>query len=216
MASTTRTRLLATTLAATSILGGVGSRAGEGAPPEGTPSAAPRDSRRDMVTALPSLGPHPSLGAEARLFDRLIGTWDCNYSFHAADGTVSRSSGELKFGWIIDGRALQDIWIGYPKDHTKDERSIGTSVRFFDSNAGIWRVVWVAPANGLLITLQGGAEGSRIVLRGQDSDGSALRWSFNDIEADSFVWRGEKSRDGGQTWRLEEEHHMRRRNRGSE
>lgn len=211
MASSKATRLIASTLAATSILCGMVSSAGEVARAEVTPSAAGGDSRRDMIIALPSLAPHPSLGEEARLFDRLIGTWDCDYSFHAEDGTVSRSSGELKFGWIIDGRALQDIWIGYPKDRSKDERSIGTSVRFFDTKAKIWRVVWVAPANGLMITLQGGAEGSRIVLKGQDGDGSSLRWSFNDIQADSFVWRGEKSRDGGKTWRLEEEHRTKRR-----
>ena len=54
-------------------------------------------------------------------------------------------------------------------------------------------------------------EGDRIVLRGVDSDGSPIRWSFNDIKPDSFVWRGEKSRDGGKTWKLEEEHHMKRR-----
>jgi hypothetical protein len=41
-----------------------------------------------------------------------------------------------------------------------------------------------------------------------------LRWSFNEIQTDSFIWRGEKSRDGGKTWRLREEHHMKRRNGG--
>jgi hypothetical protein len=84
-------------------------------------------------------------------------------------------------------------------------------VRFFDSKSKMWRVVFVAPAFGVLSTLQGGAEGNGIVLTGQDSDGSSLRWSFNDIQTDSFVWRGEKSRDGGKTWRLEEEHQMKRR-----
>jgi len=163
-----------------------------------------------MITALAAPGPHSSLGDQARVFDRLVGTWDCDYSFHAEDGSVRHSTGELLFGWIIDGRALQDIWIGYPK-RPGDERNIGTSVRFYDTKSKMWRVVFVAPAFGVLTLTQGGAEGDRIVLRGQDSDGSSLRWSFNDIKADSFVWRGEKSRDGGQTWRLEEEHHMKRR-----
>jgi hypothetical protein len=42
-----------------------------------------------------------------------------------------------------------------------------------------------------------------------------LRWSFNDLKGDSFIWRGEKSRDGGKTWKLEEEHQMKRRNSGA-
>jgi hypothetical protein len=48
-----------------------------------------------------------------------------DYTFFAKDGGVRRASGELKFGWIIDGRAVLDIWITYPKEASK-ERSIGT------------------------------------------------------------------------------------------
>ncbi len=168
------------------------------------------DPRVAMVTALAASGPQPSLGDEAHVWDRFVGTWDCEYTFYLDDGTVRHSSGELMFGWILDGRALQDIWITYPKQAGKD-RGIGTSLRFFDPKSKTWRVVFVSPAYGALITVQGGIEGGRIILRGVDDDGAALRWSFNDIKADSFVWRGEKSRDGGKTWRLEEEHHMRRR-----
>jgi hypothetical protein len=166
---------------------------------------------QEMVAVLSAARPHPSLGDEARVFDRFVGTWDCEYTFFGEDGSTRHSTGELDFGWILDGRAMQDIWITYPKDETT-ERGIGTSVRFFDHKSGIWRVVFVSPAFDALLTLEGGAEGNRIVLRGVDGDGSLLRWSFNDIEPDAFVWRGETSRDGGKAWRLEEEHHMTRRN----
>lgn len=168
------------------------------------------ESRQAMTVALSASGPHPSLGDEARVFDRLVGTWDCDYTFYADDGSASHASGELKFRWIIDGRALQDVWITYPRKGAS-ERGIGTSVRFFDNKLKMWRVVFVGPAAGVLITVQGGVEGNRIVLRGMDDQGSSLRWSFNDIQPNSFIWRGETSRDGGKTWRLEEEHHMRRR-----
>jgi hypothetical protein len=165
-----------------------------------------------MIAALVAAGPHPSLGPEARLFDRFVGTWDCAYSFHAEDAAVTRASGELLFGWILDGRAVQDVWIGYPKKPGQ-ERTVGTSIRFFDSRSRTWRVIFVAPAFNLVTSVEGGAEGNRIVLRGRDPHGGLLRWSFNDIEADSFTWRGETSHDGGKTWRLEEEHHMTRRKR---
>lgn len=167
------------------------------------------DPRKAMITALAASGPHPSLGDEAKVFDRFVGTWDCDFTFYNADGTIRHASGELLFGWVLDGRVLQDLWISYPKDRTK-ERNIGTSIRFFDSQARVWRVFFVNPIYGSMM-VQGGAVGDRIVLRGEDADGSAIRWSFNDIKADSFLWRGETSRDGGKTWRLEEEHRMRRR-----
>jgi len=170
----------------------------------------PADPRQQMVAVLSASGPHPSLGDQARIWDRFVGTWDCDFGFYLEDGSVRHSPGELEFGWVLDGRAIQDLWITYPKQGEK-ERGIGTSIRFFDDKSKTWRVVFVNPKYGALLSVQGGVEGDRIVLRGQDADGDQLRWSFNDIKDDSFTWRGEKSRDGGKTWRLEEEHHMRRR-----
>lgn len=173
-------------------------------------SATAPDARRDMVTTLQAMGPHPSLGEQANVFNRFVGTWDCQYATYTEDGKVTRFSGELIFGWIIDGRAVQDIWISYPTG-TAAERTIGTSVRYYDTKSGMWRVVWIAPAADTIIKLTGGTVGDRIVLNGQDTNGSVLRWSFNDIRPDSFVWRGESSHDGGKTWWLQEEHHMKRR-----
>jgi hypothetical protein len=51
-----------------------------------------------MIEMLFAPRPHASLGAEAALFDRFVGTWDCDYSFYAEDGSVTRFSGELLFG----------------------------------------------------------------------------------------------------------------------
>ncbi len=163
-----------------------------------------------MITALGAPNPHPSLGPAAATFDRLVGTWDVQYTFHLPGGSVQRKTGELRFGWIMDGRALQDIWITYPAVG-EAERRIGTSVRFFDSKAGEWRVVFVSPFYNAIVTVEGGLEDGRIVLRGKDPEGNDMRWSFNDLEADAFLWRGETSRDGGKTWVIEEEHRMRRR-----
>jgi uncharacterized protein len=169
------------------------------------------DPRRDMIKVLEASGPHPSLGEQAHVFDRLVGSWDCDYSFHRDDGTVRHSKGELLVGWILDGRAVQDLFITYPANGEK-ERRIGTTIRFFDTALKQWRIIFISPQFNYVVTVQGGLEGDRIVLRGTDStDGAPIRWSFNDIKPDSFVWRGEKSHDGGKTWKLEEEHHMKRR-----
>ena len=89
--------------------------------------------------------------------------------------------------------------------------TIGTSLRFFDTALKQWRVIFVGPQFNYAVNTQGKLEGDRIVLEGTDSDGLPIRWSFNEMKPDSFVWRGEKSRDGGKTWKLEEEHHVTRR-----
>jgi hypothetical protein len=70
--------------------------------------------RKAMINALGSANPNPSIGEEAQIFDRLVGTWDADFTFYRDDGTVSHKKGELFFGWIMDGRAIQDLWIGYP------------------------------------------------------------------------------------------------------
>jgi hypothetical protein len=167
------------------------------------------DPAREMIDALTAPGPHPSLGDRAALFGRFVGTWDADYANYADDGSVTRVAGQVIFGWIIDGRAVQDVWIWYPNG-PEQERAIGTTVRFFDTKSDKWRVIWISPGESRLVLMEGGAVGDRIVLMGQDPDGSSLRWSFNDIRPASFVWRGEKSSDEGRTWRLTGEYYMRR------
>jgi hypothetical protein len=166
------------------------------------------DPRREMITELPAPGPNASIGDKAQAFDRFVGTWDTDYTFYAADGTINKRTGEVLFGWVIDGRALQDIWISYPKD---GERDLGTTIRFYDDKTALWRIVWIYPKSSVITTLIGGPVGDRIVLRGQGSDGGLLRWSFNEIQTDSFIWRGEVSYNNGETWRLTGEYHMKRR-----
>jgi len=49
------------------------------------------------------------------------------------------------------------------------------------------------------------------VFHGTDTDGLPLRWTFSEITTESFHWQGEKSYDSGKTWKVEEDHHMKRR-----
>jgi len=193
-------RIILTAIATASVLGvPVWNAAAQGADPG-----------QDMIKSLGASSPHSSLGDQAQVFDRLVGTWDCDYSFHLDDGSVRHKKGELLVGWILDGHAVQDIFITYPAEGEKDRR-MGTTIRFFDTALKQWRIVFISPQFNYVVTVQGESVGDRIVLRGVDTDGAPIRWSFNDIKPDSFVWRGEKSHDGGKIWKLEEEHHMKRR-----
>ena len=168
------------------------------------------DPRRDMITALQAMRPHPSLGDQANVFGRFVGTWDADYGEFGPDGKETHSPGELIVGWVLDGHALQDLFISYPRAPGK-EREIGTTLRYFNDKTGKWRVVYVEPPSDTVVELTGGQEGDRIVLYGEGRQGSLLRWSFEDIKDDSFTWHGERSRDRGKTWHLVEEHHMKRR-----
>lgn len=178
---------------------------------ERTRGAPASDPRLDLVTALQAMGPHPSLGDKGRIFDRLVGTWDVDYVDFSRDGKAIHRSGQLVVGWIMDGRALQDLWIVYPSGTRKD-REVYTDLRYFDPRSGTWPATFLDPENASVARFTGGAVAAdRIVLDSQDLVATETRrWSFNDIRSDSFIFRDESSRDGGKTWSLKSEYHMKR------
>src|SRR6202050_4126299 len=72
-------------------------------------NAPAADPRLDMVTALQAMGSHPSLGDQAKVFGRLVGTWDVEYTDFSKNGKVTLRSAEFLVGWVMDGRAIQDF-----------------------------------------------------------------------------------------------------------
>jgi hypothetical protein len=102
------------------------------------------DPRLDMVTALEALGPHPSLGDQAKVFGRLVGTWDVEYTDFAKDGKVIHRSGELIVGWVMDGRVIRDLWIVDPSG-TRKEREVYTDVRYFDPKSRTSPAIFIDP-----------------------------------------------------------------------
>ncbi len=209
MSTTARYPLLVFVILLTAIVLSGQVRAQEGTSGQ-TKELLAKSTREAMINVLGSADANPSIGEEAKTFDCLVGTWNADFTFHRTDGSVSHKKGELLFGWVMDGHAVQDLWIGYPTEGQK-ERTIGTTIRFFDTALKQWRVVFVNPQFNYVVTAQGGREGDRIVLHGRDTDGLPIRWTFSEMTQDSFHWQGEKSHDGGKTWKVEEDHHMKRR-----
>jgi hypothetical protein len=169
------------------------------------------DPRLDMIKALEALAPHASLGDQAKVFGRLVGTWDVEYTDISRSGKVTHRTGKLIVGWIMDGRAIQDVWIVDPSGMRK-EREVYTDVRYFDPKSGTWPAVFIDPEHASAARFTGGAVGEdRIVLDSPDLGAADTRWSFNDIRPDSFSFRDEASGDGGKSWRLQSDYHMTRR-----
>ena len=150
-------------------------------------------SREAMISVLGSPNPNPSLGEEAQTFDRLIGSWDADFGFPQADGTVRHKKGELHFGWVMDGHAVQDLWIGYPTGEQK-ERTIGTTFRFFDTKLKQWRIVFINPQYNYVVTTQGGREGDRIVLPVQVRSEDQIFFIVSARRLDACVTPSERKR----------------------
>jgi hypothetical protein len=170
--------------------------------------------RLDLTTTLEAKGPNPSLGDQAKLLNRLVGTWDVEYTDFRKDGTTLHRTGEFMVGWIMDGRALQDLWIVDPWGEHKD-REVYTDVFYFEAKSRTWHAAAVDPQGGSVARFTASEAGNeRLVIESKEIDSGDTRWSFNEIRPDSFIWRDEGSSDGGKTWKLRSEYHMKRRSGG--
>ncbi len=170
----------------------------------------------NFATALVANNPAPELGEAAGIYAWLIGSWDVRTVDYQSDGKRRESTGEWHFSWVLEGRAVQDVWISPPRAQrnaslSKTGNRYGTTLRVYDSKIGAWRVTWLNSVSGAHDELVGKRKGSDIVQEGRDSDGNQMRWVFTDIKPDSFRWYGERSYDSGKTWQLEAEFFGKRR-----
>ena len=92
-----------------------------------------------------------------------------------------------------------------------DLTRLRTQVNDVRARYGLAAFQWTDPVTRNFLQMIGRAEGQDIVQLGTRPDGQLARWSFADITADSFLWRGEVSADAGATWRVVTEFTARRR-----
>ena len=164
--------------------------------------------------ALLSDGPHPEHRSALMLFGQFVGSWDLDVTWYENGQPKRRERGEWHFFWVLEGRAIQDVWI-VP---TRSERSArgpdcyeyGTTVRFFDPALGAWRSTWHGPMRHTVIPFTARQEGEEIVLTGRQDDGRQLRWIFSDIGPDRFRWRSEALNKSGEQWEMLQDFVVRR------
>jgi len=170
-----------------------------------------------MIEALEADGPFPDHADKLMLFGRLVGSWDIEDRFFDEDGNVTKESrGEWHFGWVLEGRAIQDVLIAPPRDERRpgqQSNEYGTTIRVYDPRIDGWRVTFVAPVFGATVNLIAREHGDEIWLEGRGPDNRLLRWTFSDISDERVRWQGFVSADEGRTWIREEEIILRRAHR---
>ena len=164
---------------------------------------------------LDSPGPAPERADQLRLYAFLIGHWTTRIVAYEDDGTRHESRGEIHAGWVLEGRAIMDVWLTPPRAERRPGAPLpalpvtgawyGTTLRVYDPKLDAWHVQWSDPATQFYARQVGRAQGADIVQLGALPNGAELRWRFTEIEPDSFHWLGEVSTDGGATWRLQVE-----------
>lgn len=156
-----------------------------------------------FIEALRSEGPAADRADKLKLYGWLIGSWIMDATTYRDDGTRHQGRGEIHFGWALEGRAIQDVWI-------LPGVFYGTTLRICDPGIDAWHILWSDPMRQVYTRQIGRAQGGDIVQLGKNDAGEAVRWSFTHITANSFRWTGERSSDGGRTWQLQAEFLARR------
>jgi hypothetical protein len=170
-----------------------------------------------MVRALGARGPWPEQADEMMLFGQFVGAWDLEITLYDLDGSVRADGpGEWLFGWVLEGRAIQDVLIRPPRALRTEATGTefweyGTTLRIYDASSDTWRITWFAPMHGGELSLVARADGDEIVLDSVEREPLAFRWVFSEIAPEAFVWRGSGSDDNGATWLLLQEMQARRR-----
>jgi hypothetical protein len=160
---------------------------------------------------LSSAGRSPEIPHESDLYGWLIGSWDLDVHYYA--GAKVDLKGEVHFGWVLEGRAVQDVWI-MPRERAhlgKTNNMFGTTLRVWDASIQAWRIIWVNPVTGHREEQIGRWSGPDVMQIGCCSDGTPTRWSYTGITPDSFHWLGEALQADGKTWKLEGEFRGQRR-----
>jgi hypothetical protein len=137
------------------------------------------------------------------LYGWLVGDWEMDAIIYGDDGSTRAGQGEIHFGWALEGRAIQDVWI-------LADVFYGTTLRVYDPGLDAWHILWSDPLRQYYMRQVGRPKGNDIVQEGKDATGGDVRWSFTEIAMNSFHWIGERSADGGATWQRQAEFRARR------
>lgn len=168
-----------------------------------------------IQSALHADAPSPEIPEKDRIYDWLIGSWNVRVVDYVDDGARRESTGEWHFGRVLEGRAIQDVWISPPrskrdKDLSKARNRYGTTIRFYHPQDKKWWITWINPVSGAHDILVARKVDDDIVHEGRDKAGNLMRWVFTEITRRTARWYAERSFDGGKTWKLEAEFFLER------
>ena len=172
-----------------------------------TNQTAVQDSFLDI---LPAQGRAAEIPETEDLYGFLIGSWELDVVGHDDGGNVTETKGEAHFARVLEGRAIQDVFINPRRsdrgpDSPRFANWFGTTIRIYDPSIRAWRVTWYNPHDGVRADLIGRRRGNDIVQEGAFPDGTKIRWTFSEITNESCRWRGERLERDGKTWRLQVE-----------
>lgn len=126
---------------------------------------------------------------EDNYFEALIGEWDFEWTDHYGDTNPRHVIGEWIFSWVLEGSAIQDVFICPSREARKQDKQpdaeYGTTFRIYDPKSRAWNILYGCSTE--MTRLEARKEEDKIVLT--EITGEKMKWIFSDITEHSFHWQ---------------------------
>ena len=180
-----------------------------------TMEAARTEQTSEFPGALVAPGRSPEIPESADVFGWFVGDWELDVRSYWVDVSARKIKGEVHASRVLEGRAVQDVWIMPRRSERSTEidkmcNMYGTTLRIWDPTIQSWRVTWNNPVTSRRNELVARWHGRDVVQIGTSPEGAPIRWIFSEITCDSFHWTGETLQVDGKTWKLEGEFYGKR------
>jgi hypothetical protein len=167
------------------------------------PPAASAQSRREIP--LPdTLGANFAIADSAtksgtpKDYDALLGAWEFHFQVRKPDGSFFPAfRGHWSFEKKPGDMLIEDRW--RPDDPSQPAGAGTYTYRSFDPEQKIWRMLGTVSYGGEFALGLTWSDGSNRYAVQRYGD-AIMRIRYLAIEPDTFLWRADRSEDGGKTW----------------
>ena len=169
--------------------------------------------RDSLLETLHADGPAPDRASQMMLYGQFVGSWDGTLKYLDAEGICRETTAEVHFGWVLEGRAIQDVWIAPSRQGRKDgERLLmhGSTFRVYDPQNDLWHITWIDPVKQANDRMTGRKIGDEIIQEYRTDEGKRCQWMFTEITLNSFHWINRESANDGASWNVRGEFFLKR------
>ena len=146
----------------------------------------------EFINALCSNTLNERISEEYDFFGSLIGEWDIVWNDHLEDAEPRMVKGEWIFSRVLDGTAVQDIFIVPSRSERLRDKQLdaeyGTTLRIYNPQTMAWDVFYGCMGEAIRLTAR--KVGEEIILT--ENTTRKMRYVFSDIKSSSFLWRKER------------------------
>ena len=146
----------------------------------------------EFINALCSNTLNERISEEYDFFGSLIGEWDIVWNDHLEDAEPRMVKGEWIFSRVLDGTAVQDIFIVPSRSERLRDKQLdaeyGTTLRIYNPQTMAWDIFYGCMGEAIRLTAR--KVGEEIILT--ENTTRKMRYVFSDIKSSSFLWRKER------------------------